>query len=170
MKKAIIPLVLSLTVLVVFGLEAKAQVPKEGTTSFTSGYSATFKVLTMGEERVQMTYEVMGVGFGDTAEDFSHNTSFRCIGALHALKGDYTGNNSCFCVITRPDGDQIFSIYKFDGKLGGMYKGTYTIIGGTGKLVGIQGSGEVTGVNLSRRAAEGTFQGYNKQKGQYKLP
>jgi hypothetical protein len=168
MKKIVLVLILGIVLLAVFGTEAKAQIPKEGTTSFTSGYSGTFKVLAMGQERLQMTYEFMGVNIGVTPQDISHNTSFRCIGALHAVKGEYN-DASTFCVSTRPDGDQIFSIYKTAGKMGGGYKGTYTIVGGTGKLVGIQGSGECTGINL-RPAAEGTYQDYNRQKGHYKLP
>ncbi len=84
------------------------------------------------------------------------------------MKGEYN-DGSTFCVAIRPDGDQIFSIYKTAGKMGGMYKGTYTIVGGTGKLVGIQGSGECTGYDL-RPVAEGTFQGIARQKGHYKLP
>ncbi len=168
MNKAMTVLVLSLGVLVAFGMEAKAQIPKEGTTSFTSAYSGTFKVLAMGQERAQMTLEFMGASIGNTPNDFTHNVSFRCIGGLHAVKGEYN-DGSAFCVATRPDGDQIFSIYKTTGKLGGMYKGTYTVVGGTGKLAGIQGSGECTGFTL-RPEAEGTFQGYTIQKGQFKLP
>ena len=168
MKKTVLVLILGIVLLAVFGTEAKAQILKEGTTSFTSSYSGTFKILAMGQERVQMTYEFMGVSIGDTPEDLSHNASFRCIGTWHAVKGEYN-DGSTFCVATRPDGDQIFSTYKTAGKLGRGYKGTYTVVGGTGKLVGIQGSGECTGFEL-RPAAEGTFQGYTKQKGHYKLP
>jgi hypothetical protein len=169
MKKTVLVLLLGIVLLAVFGTEANAQIPKEGTTSFTSGYSAAFKVLAMGQEHVQMTYEAMGANITDTDEDIDHNTTFRCIGAMHAVNGDYTGNNSAFCVTTRPDGDQIFSIFKFAGKIGAMYKGTYTIVGGTGKLVGIRGGGESTGIPL-RPAAEGTFQHIERFKGQYKLP
>jgi hypothetical protein len=167
MKKAITALVLSLVILAVFGPEAKAQVPKEATTSCTNSYSGTFKALPMGQERVQMTYESMGLTICDSGENLFHNTSFRCLGALHAVKGEY--NNSGFCVATRPDGDQIFSTYKSVGKMGGIAKGTLTIVGGTGKLAGIEGNSEYTEFFM-RPAAEGTFQAYNRSKGQYKLP
>jgi hypothetical protein len=168
MKKTVLVLVLSIVLLAVFGTEAKAQIPKEGPQSFTHGYNVTFKVLPMGQERVQMTYEVMGVTIGDTPEDLNHNSSLRCLGALHAVKGEYK-DDSGFCVVTRPDGDQIFATYKAAGKMGGIAKGTYTVVGGTGKLVGIQGSGEFTRIDV-RPAAEGTLQGYARNKGHYKLP
>jgi hypothetical protein len=168
MKKAMTVLVLSLVVLVAFGMEAKAQIPKEGTFSFKYGYSGTSKVLAMGQERLQIAFECMGGDMGDTPDDLFHNTSFRCVGAFHAVKGEYNDGNM-FCVATRLDGDQIFTIHKFAGKLGGMSKSTYTIVGGTGKLAGIQGSGGWTGFDL-RPSAEGTFQAYGIMKGQYKLP
>lgn len=168
MKKTVLVLILGIVLLAVFGTEAKAQVPKEGTTSFSSAYSGTFKVVAMGQERLEMTYEFMGVNLGDTREDFNHAVSFRCIGALHAVKGEFNDLNA-FCVATRPDGDQIFLIYKGAGKIGVGSKGTGTIVGGTGKLVGIQGNVEYTEF-VVRPAAEGTFQAFNRQKGQYKLP
>ena len=170
MKKIVLVLILDIVLWAVFGPDANAQVPKEASTSFTMVYSSTFKALPMGQERLQMTYEVMGVAIGDTPEDFHHNTSFRCLGALHAVKGEYKDDGG-FCVFIRPDGDQIFSTYKAAGKAGagGGAKGAFTIVGGTGKLVGIQGGGELTRFVMPP-AAEGTFQGYAKWKGQYKLP
>jgi hypothetical protein len=168
MKKTILVVVSSMVLLIAFGMEAMAQTPKEGTTSFTSVYSGTSKMLAMGQERVQMTLEFLGGSIGNTTDDFSHNASFRCIGTFHAVKGEYKDSRA-FCVATRPDGDQIFSIYNSTGKLGSGYKGTYTVVGGTGKMAGIQGSGEYMGFDL-RPAAEGSFQGYTIQKGRYRLP
>ena len=167
MKKTITLLILSLVVLVAFGTETEAQIPKEGASSMTFYYSATFKALPMGQERVQMTYENMGIIVGDSSDILLHNTSVRCLGALHGVKGDF--NNNGFCVGTRPDGDKVFWTYQSTGKLGAGGKGTSTIVGGTGKLTGIQGSSEYTDFPL-RPAAEGTFQGYSRIKGQYKLP
>ncbi len=77
MKKTIFVLILGITLLAVFGPEAKAQVPKEGTTSYTESLCATFKALPMGQERLQMTYEIMGVMIGDTPENLFHNASVR---------------------------------------------------------------------------------------------
>jgi hypothetical protein len=168
MKKAITSLILSLVVLVAFGTEVKAQIPKEGAGSQTWVYSGTFKALPMGQERVQMTYELMGPAIADISEDLFHNTSFHCLGALHAVKGEYN-DNSGFCVATHPDGDQVFFTYKVTGKLFVGGKGTWTLVGGTGKLTGIQGNGEFTEFDM-RPSAEGTFQAYNRSKGKYKLP
>ncbi len=167
MKKTITLLILSSVVLVAFGTESEAQIPKEGSSLMTFYYSATFKALPMGQERLQMTYENMGQIIGDGGNELLHNTSVRCLGALHAVKGET--NNSGFCVGTRLDGDKVFWTYQSTGKLGAGGKGTSIIVGGTGKLTGIQGSSEYTDFPL-RPAAEGTFQGHSRIKGQYKLP
>lgn len=168
MKGNIKKLAVLVIILVALGTEAKAQIPKEGTISETCAYSGTFKALPMGQERLQMTYETLGVSLSGTGEGLLQNASFRCIGAFHAVKGEYNDGGAS-CVMIRLDGDQIFLTMKSSGKLGGGSKGTLTIVGGTGKLVGIQGSAEFTTFDL-QPAAEGTFQGYNRWKGQYKLP
>jgi hypothetical protein len=168
MRKPIASLILSLIVLVAFGMEAKAQIPKEGTLSGMNAFSATFKVVAMGQEQAHVTYEVLGVAISDTGEGPFHNSSFRCIGAQHVVKGAYD-DDSGFCEYIRPDGDKIFVTYKATGKMGVGGKGTATFVGGTGKMAGIQGSSEFTRFNV-RPVAEGTFQGYQRTKGQYKLP
>jgi hypothetical protein len=53
--------------------------------------------------------------------------------------------------------------------MGAGGKETQVIVGGTGKLAGIQGNAEYKRFPI-RPIAEGTFQGYQKGKGQYKLP
>jgi len=170
MKKTVLALVSSLVILVAFGMEAKAQIPKEGTTLQTWYYSGTFKALPMGQERLQMNYEMMGlvIGEGGTSKNIFHNASFHFLGALHAVKGEFEGGG--FGVAVRPDGDKVFFTYKDIGKVGvGTTKGIWTIVGGTGKLAGIQGEGEYTCTDV-RPAAEGTFQGYCPDKVHYKLP
>jgi len=168
MKGNIGKLVVFVIILVAFGMEAKAQIPKEGTTLQTWYYSGTFKTLPMGRERLQMNYECLGVIIGDTSKNIFHNASFRFLGSMHAVKGEWEGGG--FGVAIRPDGDQVFFTYKDRGKLGvGATKGNWTIVGGTGKLAGIQGSGEYTCSDV-RPVAEGTFQNYCPDKAHYKLP
>ena len=111
------PLVLAIILLAVFGPDAKAQGPKGGFHFIHESLRGTFKALPMGQERLQMTYEIMGVMIGDTPEDLLHNASLRCVGAFHAVNGEYT-DDSGFCVATRPDGDKIFATYKTVGKIG----------------------------------------------------
>ena len=168
MKKMIFAMMLSLFLLIAFGSAAQAQIPKEGTISYQCGYSGTLKALSMGQERRQIIYEFMGVLISDTGEGFVHNASMRCVGSLHLVKGVWE-DGSGSCAFTRPDGDQWFIIYKDAGQAGRSSKGTGTIVGGTGKVSGIQGSTEFTSTS-ARPAAEGTFQQSAREKISYKLP
>ena len=168
MKKTVLALILSIALLAAFRPEVQAQILKEGTISSVTSFSGTAKRLQIGQEDFQSVYEVTGANITDTDEDLLHNTSYRCLGALHVAKGEFNDSRG-FCVLIRPDGDKIFSSYKEVGKLGGIIKGTNTFIGGTGKMTGIHGSFEYTATDV-RPAAEGTFQGYMKCKGWYKLP
>ena len=169
MSKMTIILTLSLILLIVSGSYAHAQIAKEGTLSYTIAFSGTSKDIAMGQERLVRTYELLGITISDSGDGPLHNSSVRCVGAAHVLKGNLE-DDSGLCVFIRPDGDQIFAAYKTaTGKIGVAAKGTSTFVGGTGKMTGIDGSNEWTRI-LVRPAAEGTFQGYNRVKGNYKLP
>ena len=168
MKKTTLFLLSGLIVLMAFSF-AQAQIPKEGTLSYTLAYSGTYKDIAIGQERRVRTYELFGVSISDTGDGPLHNSSLHCVGSAHVLKGNLE-DDSGLCVFTRPDGDQIFAAYKAaTGKIGVIAKGTSTWVGGTGKMTGIEGNNEWTRISL-RPAAEGTFQGYNRVKGNYKLP
>ncbi len=150
-----------------FGTPAHAQLPKEGTYAITDTYSGTFKSVAMGEERSHLTYELLGVSLSDSGDGLLHASSVRCLGATHAIKGAY--DDSGFCVYIRPDGDRAFGTYRGSGKFGAGSTGTFTFVGGTGKLAGITGGGEYTAASLRSTSAE-NFHGYLKAKGNYKLP
>jgi hypothetical protein len=167
MRKAIVAVSV-----VVFSMGAvaaeEAPIPKEGSYSSLSAGSATSKVLPVGKDRVQVTWEALGVQTGDDAKGITHNASFRCIGSLRALNGEFESFTNA-CVFTRPDGDQMFWVESGTGRVGAASKGTGTIVGGTGKLAGITGGGEWTRY-VVRPAAEGTFQTVTRAKVSYKLP
>ena len=101
----------------------EAQIPKEGTGTMTLIYRGTYKALPIGQERLQMSYEIMGVIIGDTSDVLFHNASVRCLGALHAVKGE--SNNNGFCVGTRPDGDQIFLDLPIYWQTGSRWQGIF---------------------------------------------
>lgn len=168
MNKLIMASVLSLALLVAFGHPLKAEeIAKEGTGSGTFYYCGTFKVIAMGEERLQMTYDLMGIVTSDNPDHPLHNASTHTIGATHSVKGNYkTGG---FTVYTRANGDQGFATFEATGKLGVSSEGTYTWVGGTGELTGLEGGG-VYSHTVLRPPAEGALCGILKTKGSWKLP
>jgi hypothetical protein len=160
-------LLISFTVTFVIGTVGYAEMAKEGTSTSIMAFSGTSKIIVMEQERLHMIYEMYGSHISDIDTDPLHYSSFRCLGALHAVKG--VANDSGFCVTSYPNGDKGHATHKGTGELGVGYKGTYTWTGGTGKIAGIEGGGEYTTINMPP-SAEGTFQGYSKLKNQWKFP
>ena len=138
----------------------------EGSGSGKMFFSAHYTMLPMGEEVVQANYECYGVSQGEKEENIFHNASVHIVGGLLATKGAFE-NESGLMSFTLPDGDQIFASYKGAGKVGKTAKGPYTIVGGTGKLVGVQGEGEFTRFML-HPTATGVGVGYCTIKGTWK--
>ena len=165
MRKAILALAAALVSLPAFAADAPAPIPKEGSFSYVNVFSGTVKAMPLGKERIQLSYDVMGVS---TGEGLLHNSSVRCVGGMHVANGAWD-DESGSCIYTRPDGDQVFGTYKATGKVGAAAKGTFTYVGGTGKMAGITGGGEFTRVNV-RPAAEGTSQSVSHHTAKYRLP
>jgi len=153
----------------VVALAEEAAIPKEGSYSTMTMGSATSKVLQLGKERLQMTWEFLGVQAGVSGKSLTDKATVRCLGSLRALNAEFESSTNS-CVITRPDGDQLYWVETVvAGRMGGESKGTGTFVGGTGKLAGITGSGEWAR-QVVGRAAEGTFQTVTNSKVTYKLP
>jgi hypothetical protein len=146
-----------------------APFPKEGSyTSMTAG-SSSAKALPLGKERVQFSWEFLGVQTAVAGASLTDKASVRCLGSLRTLNGDVESSTNS-CVITRPDGDQIFWVEtQASGRTGSDTKGTASIVGGTGKMTGITGGGEWTR-RVVGRAAEGTMQTMQTSKVTYRLP
>ena len=168
MKKSILILGLSLVLLAVFGLDALAQTPKEGVESLTTSYYVTSKVIPLGEGRAYMAYETFGVVVSETGEGLFHGATIRALGGMTIEKGVFNDEKG-YGVYNLLNGDKVFFAITGAGKIGDTMKGTATLIGGTGKCAGIQGSSEATRYML-RPAMEGISQSYIKGKMQYKLP
>lgn len=163
-------LLLMLILSVTTGTAIAAEMAKEGSGETALVYSGTFSALPMEKKRVQMNYEIQGVVSEAALESPMYNATVHCLGSLHGVKGIYE-NDSGSCSYTRPDGNLVFATYKATGKLGGRGgKGTFTLVGGTGKCAGIQGGGEFDRLPGFRPSANGTFQGMNRSKGHWKIP
>jgi hypothetical protein len=143
MKRVIAASVLTLVFSLAFVPISNGEMAKEGSTLGKTYWITKYNPLPMGKERVQINYEGWGITQSDTGEGLLHNASAHVIGGLLAVKGVYE-NDSGMVSFTRPDGDQVFLTYKTSGVAGKTGMGTFTYVGGTGKFVGIQGSGEFT--------------------------
>ena len=171
MRKSILILVLSLVLLLTFGMHVQAQSKEESGTSTTTFYS-TAKVLPLGEGSVFMTYEGIGLVISDTGGGLFHNATVRALASVKIEKGVIKDERG-WAVFNLQTGDKVFFTYTMTGEVkpGGMgfANGTGTITGGTGKAAGIQGSFEMTRT-VVRSSVEGVGQNYIKSKMKYTLP
>jgi hypothetical protein len=173
MKKSILILVLSLVLLAAFGLDAQAQ-PKEVTESVTTTYYATPKIVPLGADRAAMSYDAIGLTLCDAGQGLFHQGTVRIIGSLTIEKGKFNDERGSG-VWNLMNGDKVFVTLKATGEtakpgVAGITTGTVTIIGGTGKCSGIEGSFEFTRYALPSAAIDGIIQSYVKANIKYKLP
>ena len=117
MKKTILILGLSLGLLVVFGADVIAQMPKDGIESTTTSYYVTSKVIPLGEGRAHMTYEAIGVTISDTGEGLFHGATVRALGGMTIEKGIHN-DDKAYGVYNLPNGDKVFFTTAVAGKLG----------------------------------------------------
>lgn len=161
--KLMIVVTLSLITVSVIG----AEMAKEGTGQGVTYFTGTSQVHAQGEENFVINYEARGVSDVDDETSPFYMTSSLCVGSSKAMKGAF--KESGLCTMTRTDGDQIYMSYEADGKMGSPVKGTYTLLGGTGKCTGITGTGEFVRTYL-KGPAKGISASFAKSKGDWKIP
>ena len=144
MNRIILSSLVALILLVGFVPTVNADMAMEGSGQYKGVYSFTFKAIPMEKERLQMTYEAVGLVVEAPADSPFYNATFYVIGALHAIKGIFK-DHSGFIRYTCPNKDQIFATYIGSGEFGVGKKVTYTFVGGTGQYAGIEGRAELTG-------------------------
>jgi hypothetical protein len=86
MKKSILLLVLSLVLLLTFGINVQAQ-SKEVTESGITTFYVTSKVLPLEEGSIYFTYEGTGLTVNDAGEGLFHNATVRALGGMKMEKG-----------------------------------------------------------------------------------
>jgi len=167
MKKTLTIIILTLFFLVTAGTVFSAEMAKEGSGTGITYYTSTYQVLAQGKANFVMNYDARGVGAGDDETSPFYMASNQCIGSFRVIQGAF--KESGLCTFTRPDDDQIYMSYEAAGKFGAPVKGTFTLVGGTGKCTGITGSGEFTRTSL-KGPAKGIGASFSKSTVSWKIP
>jgi hypothetical protein len=169
MKKALIMLIFTLFLFATVGNVFGEEMEKEGTSFSTGVTSGTYTVIPLEEGSFVMTFQEKGVMLIDSGKGPFHNASEFCVGVSLFRKG--IGSHKGYCVNTAPNGDKWVGEFIMENVKPGPtpQKGAYKIVGGTGKFAGIEGGGEYMRYTV-QPAAQGTYQGVSKMKGNYKLP
>ena len=140
MNKALVAFVTGLSLATLCTAAAAQQLPKSGSINWHTGWKLVAEALTVADKTVQGHGSVVGVTFNDKGAGPLHLGPAECFFTFFVIDGK--GKNLGYCAFGDADGDRIFT--EFTGKLGlpnGYDEGTNVIAGGTGKYVGIQGSG-----------------------------
>jgi hypothetical protein len=169
MKKSILVLGLSLVLLTISGSGVLAQASKEISEPSTSTWYGISKVLPLGEDRNFITFEATAVFISDEGKGLFHEATARSVGSVLVEKGVSKNYGGYFYLILK-NGDKVFARYSgAESQRGAPMNGKTTIIGGTGKCIGIQGGWDWTYYPL-RPAVEGIGQSYFKHTLKYQLP
>jgi len=146
-----------------------AEIAKEGSGEYRTGKSGTFMVLPLGKDRFQVNFNETGATVVAPEKSPLTNATFHLIGTYHSVAGENKGNGGL--VLTRPNGDQIFGIFNFEGKVEtGLQSGVVKLIGGTGECTGIEGTMEMAPRPMFKTSKEGTYQGIGVGKITWKIP
>jgi hypothetical protein len=140
---------------------------KEATENFNIGVYGTSKLVTFGQDYMYGAGEGFGVIVGDTGKEMCHGASVHPVYLWQVEKGFYSETG--MVVWTLLNGDKIYLKFFDSAKPGETPKGTLTVVAGTGKCAGIEGSAEYT-MHPSVPSVEGAWQGLSKAKFHYKLP
>lgn len=165
--KEFMAIIFTLLLLVATGSVVNAEMAKEGSGTGITYFTSTYKVHSQGKENIVMNYEARGVAGTNNETSPFYMSSTLCVGSVKGIKGAL--KESGLCTYTRPDGDQIYMSYEADGKMGTPMKGTFTLVGGTGKCAGMTGSGEFTRTSL-KGPAEGIGASFSEATLNWKIP
>jgi hypothetical protein len=166
--KSLSSLVLAMVISSMIISGAQAEMAKEGSGNYRSGRSATIDIMKMGNERLQINYDETGVVVESPDNSPFYNASFRTMGTIHVTNGILNYNGAALW--TRPNGDQIFGIFKGEGERGGATSGILEIVGGTGECTGINGTLKLKSGAPVKSSKEGTSQGTTEGAISWKIP
>jgi hypothetical protein len=114
-----------------------ADLPKQGTDSYTTTYVIVSSNQLKAGDRTVTTYDAVGVTRNDNGGPMFNDMGARCVGTSEVIGKDAVSRGTC--VETDNDGDELYSTYQSKGA-----SGTHTFVGGTGKYAGLSGTADYT--------------------------
>ena len=116
------------------------QMPKQGTTAYMTYYTNHYlSSLNMGEMGSEWVAELAGMTRNIDGQEFFDNMTVRCIYYFEAVMGSRKHKGAC--IHNDSDGDKVYTTFEGETM-------THTLIGGTGKYIGISGTAAYTSKEL----------------------
>lgn len=138
-RKALLMVLVALTLVLADGVAAKAQLSKHGHFRGMFGMRATGTPYQIENGHTFFVGDFSGVFFNDVAGGFIDKSSAECPGVNDVVNGLSIGNHG-YCIITDKNGDKAFYVWQGKDTSPSMGGGTFHWTGGTGKYKGITGN------------------------------
>jgi len=133
-SKTLLMVLGTVALVLLVGVTAEAQLPKQGTYTGKLGWWAVGNVTEIGKNHIFWTGEFGAQFFNDAATGFMDGMSLRCPAVNDVVDGVSVSAHG-YCVGTDKDGDKL--VYVWQGE---KFVGTFQFTGGTGKYTGIKGN------------------------------
>ena len=144
--KKLVKVALTAVILISLNQVASAQqlqIPNQGTTTYVTYYTnRCLSTLNMDEMGSEWVAELAGITRNTDGQKFFEGMMVRCIYYFEAVMG--SRKHSGACVQTDGDGDKVFTTFEGETM-------THTLIGGTGKYIGISGTAACSSTELPTR-------------------
>lgn len=117
---------------------------------------------------MQINFDEVGIVVEAPADSPFYNASFNTMGTIHAVNGVFTYSGAALW--TRPNGEQIYGIFKGDGKLGVGTNTSLEIVGGQRECAGITGTMELKAGLPAKSSKKGYGAGTTVGTVHWKIP
>jgi hypothetical protein len=165
MKKCLLISVLSLVLVIAWGVEGSAQTKKEMTFSGTHYWSSTGKIIQIDPDRMILPLELLGIRVNDSGDGPFHGASVHIVGVGYRTKG-YYGYRGYVTWIDK-DGDIV--IWELLDTPPGASTSPGRLIDATGKYAGRQGTIEYS-LQYPKAFPEGTRRGIARETAKIVAP
>lgn len=138
--------------------------PQAGTIAIHTGWKVSANVIEAGAKRLIGNASVSGTSFNDAGRGALHGGPANCVATFYVADG--VPRNKGFCAFGDADGDRFFTEWTGGPAKDGIgTEGVNTILGGTGKYAGIQGTGTWKSKDLGPNGEHLTTQRF-----EYRMP
>ena len=162
-------LCLAIFAVLFFGVSGAGAGPaKEGSGAYRSGRTAQVSTLRLGETHVQINFDETGIVVEAPKDSPFHNASFNTMGSIQAVNGVFTYSGAALW--TRPNGEEIYGIFRGEGKLGQGSTTSLEIVGGQGECKGITGSMDLKSGPRAKSSKKGYAMGTTIGTVTWKIP
>lgn len=137
------PIVAAVAAFLLAPLAQPVDAAEEGTVRALSAWHSDGVIYRVGENEALFVGEFFGVMYFETAEGTLDAAQLICPGQIEIDLDDGEQAGSGRCILTSQAGDQVFARWTCAGMRGKGCTGEFILNGGTGRLRGISGGGDM---------------------------